>query len=457
MAVRILENYMKENAAAVLSVVESVEKLRKEGAGILSPEEAAAISVAMYGAPPKPPASNVACILSAKRLWVEDKSMADDVVMSMSVARYGIESNSRRAESAAEKIARIMDDITNDLKPYIDSPDRVFVGLNDDSTPRVDCTKYTLVNPDKKKITLESFKMSNVTERVEKSLNEILSEVHQQKIDHQDASTSNFINVIMHHAIVKFVISWANNVEFALKEHEQATRPISSHVLKVKSAVKDIMNLVGNSYCSTATQLTSLPEISRFERAANICYTALMAETYERIVSDLLFYINFKIIRVDDKEYVKNSLGTMAGTVKKPLCIERRDAAETLFGLCFMLKMMPPQFVDIIMTLPWMDLQNSNCHYKGLPVLLRNYGPRFDDSWARFKDVLSERNRVVKELCDKGGRIDQVDAIANLVGLVYVLVVDAANAFQEQRTCSYKFLNEIKDKFRLWNKFVRAQ
>ena len=460
---------MKTNAAAVLTVVESVEKLRmEEGGGILSPEEAATISVAMYGAPPKPAAGNVASIISPhkrKRLVVEDKSMVDDVVLSMSVARYGIENNRSRAEAAAENIGRIMEEIITTpatcttLKPYIDILDKVFVGLNDDNTPRVDCTKYELVGD--KEITLASFQEPAVISSVENNLKEILSEV-QQKDQGASNNLQSYIKVLGKNTSMNSIISWADGVENMLKQYAQAPQPnyfplVSRHASKVKMAVKEIMSLVGKSYCRTATQLTSIQDISKFQKATDTCYAALMAETHERIVSNLLFYVNFKIVEGNEKEYVKNRLGTMAGTIKKPISIERRDAAETLFGLCFMFKIMPPEFTDSVLTFP-----STNLSYHGrcgtrLSPLLSNYGPRFEDCWARCKDVLSERSRVIKTLHDKDSRIDYVDATANLTGPVYVLVLDVANAFQAQRTCAYKFLNEIKEQYRLWNKFVQAR
>lgn len=464
MAARILEDYMKTNAAAVLTVAESVEKLR---GGISSPEEAAAISVAMYGAPPKPAAGNVASIVSPhkrKRLAVDDQAMADDIVTSMSVARYGIENNRSRAEAAVENIARIMEEITTtpatcttSIKPYVDTLDRVFVGLNDDNTPRVDCTKYKLVETvDKKKITLASFQEHDVIDSVENSLKDMLSEVQQEASDH----LKSYIKVLASNVSMNSIISWADGVESALKEAQSTPSPpppnyfllISRHASKVKMAVKEIASLVGKSYCRTATQLTSAQDISKFQKATDTCYTALMAETHERIVSNLLFYVSFKTVEGNSKHYVKNRLGAMAGTVNKPISIERRDATETLFGLCFMFKIMPPEFVDSVLAFPLADLSRFGTR---LTPLLCNYGPRFQDSWARFKDVLSERSRVVTR--DGGKRIDYVEAIANLTGPVYVLVLDVATAFQAQRTCAYKFLNEIKEQYRLWDTFVQAQ
>ena len=465
---RILEDYMKTNAAAVLTVAESVEKLRTGGVGILSPEEAAAISVAIYGAPPKPAAGNVANIVSPykrQRLVMKDKSMADDIVLAMSVARYGIENNRNRAEAAAENIGRIMEDITSTpttcttIKPYVDTLDRIFVGFNDDNTPRVDCTKYKLVETDKK-ITPKSFQEPSVTQSVETNLKEILSEVFQND---QGADLMPYINSLA--LRMDPIISWANGVETVLKKQQVKVESIlpphsyfsARDISEVKMAVKDIMSLVGQSYCRTVTQLTSAQDISRFQKATDTCYTALMAETHERIVSNLLFYVSFKTVKENKKDYVKNRLGVMAGTVNQPVSIKRRDVAETLFGLCFMFKIMPPEFIDSVLTFPSKDLSYHGLSGTRLTPLLSNYGPRFEVSWARFKDVLSERSRAVRILHDKGNRIDYVDATANLTGLVYVLVLDVANAFQAQRTCAYKLLNEIKEQYRLWNKFVQAK
>lgn len=463
MAVKILEDYMKTNAAAVLMVAESVEKLRAEEGGISSPEEAAAISVAMYGAPPKPAAGSVASIVVSprKRLAVEDKSMADHVVMSMSVARYGIENNRSRAEAAAENIGKTMEEITAAAPATCTNTlDRVFVGLNDDNTPRVDRTKYKLVGD--KKITLASFQDTAVIESVENNLKDILSEVQDRD---QQQGANKYVKVLASNISMNSIISWADGVEAALKDHERLAAPdnyfplISRHASKVKLAVKEIMSLVGKSYCRTATQLTSARDISKFQKATDICYTALMAETHERIVSDLLFYVSFKTVDSATKDYVKNRLGAMAGTAGKKggppvISVERRDAAETLFGLCFMFKIMPPEFVDSVLTFPSADLSYHGVSGTRLAPLLSYYGPCFEASWVRFNSVLAERSRVVRAMLNE--RIDYVDATANFTGPVYVLVGDVANAFQAQRTCAYKLLNEIKEQYRLWDTFVQA-
>lgn len=494
MAVRILENYMKANAAAVLTVVESVEKLRTERGGISSPEVAAAISVAMYGAPPKPAAGNVASIVSPprkrkrlvmgynspprkrKRLVVEDKSLADDVVLLMSVARQGIESNRKRAEAAAENIGRIMREITTapaactTIEPYVDTLDKVFVGLNNDYTPCVDCTKYTL-SDSTKNITLASFHESTVLDSVEKSLRDVLSKVQERetsKVQEKEPSDNlrQYIKNVATNISMNSIILWADGVESVLKECAQSTPSpsnyfplISRHASEVRKAVQRIKRLVGESYCKMpATQLISAGDISEFRQAADTCYSALMAETHERIVSNLLFYVNFKVVEGNKQDYVKNRLGTMAGTVREPIRIERRDTTETLFGLCFMFKIMPREFTECVLTFPSANLSSyhgrSGTH---LTPLLSYYGPRFEDSWVRFKDVLWERSEAVRKSHERGKRIDYVDATANLTGLVYVLVLDVANAFQAQRTCAYKLLNEIKEQYKLWNKFVHAQ
>nr|BDV50191.1 MAG: wsv308-like protein [Chiromantes dehaani nimavirus] len=458
MATKILEDYMNTTAAAVLTVVESVEKLRTEGGvRILSPEEAAAISVAMYGAPPKPAASNVTSIVSPpyKRLVLEDKSIVDDVVISMSIARHGIENNRSRVEAAVEVICRIMEEITTTThstkQPYVDTLDRVFVGLNNDNTPRVDCTKYKLVG-DNKDITLASFQKREVIDSVEGNLKEMLS-----KVQRSNNNLKSYIETLANNIRMNFIISWANNVETALKKEtqQQSTPPPPNYFpYEVQMAVQNIKNLVGKSYLRTATQLTSDRDISDFQKAADTCYTALMTETHERIVSNILFNANFKIVEENKKDYVKNRLGVMAGTVKESISIERRNANETLFYLSFMFKIMPPEFVDCVLTFPSADLSYHGHSGTRLTPLLSNYGPPFEDSWIRFKEVLSERSSAVK--AENGRRIDYVDATANLTGPVYVLVLDMANAFQAQRTCAYTFLNEIKEQYRLWTKFVQA-
>lgn len=462
---------MKSNAEAVLTVVESIEKLRNE---VISPEQAAALSVAIYGAPPKPPATNVATLISERRRVVEDDVLVNDVVLSMSVARYGLENNRNRAESAANNICRIMEGITSTpsittkTKPYVDTLNEIFVRLNDDNSPRVDCSKYKLVGTDKN-VTAASFKEKSVLDQVVSSLKDILSKVD-DNYHRNVGGLQSYVNALANNnSSMNAIVSWADTVENALKKQQQQQLAGggggggvgdncfcgSRYTLKVNIALKEIMRLVGQSYCKTVSQLTSVQDLNNFEKATDTCFKALMADTHERIICTLLFYVSFKNIIRDEKEYVKKRLGTLAGTTCEPDEIERRTAAETLFGLCFMFKMLPPEFVDSILTFPSGDLSYHGRSGTRLSPLLSNYGPPFEEPWARFKDVLAERSKVVRTMQNKARRIDSIDAIANLTGSMYVLILDVANAFQAQRTSADKFLNEIKEQYKLWNKFVK--
>ena len=450
---------MRTNAAAVLTVAESVEKLRMEEGGISSPEEAASLSVALYGAPPKPSAGDVASLLAPpckrQRLEVEDKSLADDVVLKMSVARYALENNRKRAETAAENISRIMEEITK-TSPV----DTLFIGLNNDNTPCVDCSKYKLSGEDKQ-ISVVSFQKTAVIDSVEQQLAELLSKVK----DPRGGGANNlrhYISVLANNASMNTFVAWADKIETTLKEYERLQKTssvvssgalVSRHAAKVKLAVTDIMKLVGRAYCKTVTQLITAQDISTFQKATDICYNALMAETHERIVSHLLFYVNFKTVEGNKKDYVKKRLGSMAGMEKEPLFIERREASEALFCLCFMFKIMPPEFVDCVLTFPSADLSYHGRSGTRVVPLLNNYGHRFEETWSLFKEVLSERSRVIR---GNLSRIDCVDATANLTGSVYVLVSDVAYTFLQQRACAYNFFNDLKELYGLWNKFAQS-
>ena len=479
MARQILEKYMAANAAAVLAVAESVEKLRMEEGRISSPEVAACLSVALYGAPPKPSARSVASLAGShkgERLEVGDKSMADDVVLSMSVARYGLDCNRRRAEAAAAKISCIMEEIARTpvartaRKPYVNTLDRVFIGLNDDNTPRVDCSKYKLTGREKK-ITVASFQVAAVIESVEEQLTEVFSDVQDPQGGRAN-KFGTFLNTLVHNVNFVNVVAWADGIESALKEHERRPGTSSSsstacsgegggaltsrHANDVTTAVNSIMKLVGKSFGKTVTQLTSAQDISEFQIAARTCYSALMEETHERIVCLLLFYVSFKVVDGSERDYVKKRLGAMAGTVREPLFIERREASETLFGLCFMLKVMPPDLVHCILSFPSAVFSYHGGEGTCVESLLRGFGPCFEGSWNRFMDVLSHRSLAVRALNDKRSRVDCVDATANLTGPVYVLILDVADAFQAQRACAYKCLNIIKEQCQLWSRFVKS-
>lgn len=144
----------------------------------------------------------------------------------------------------------------------------------------------------------------------------------------------------------------------------------------------------------------------------------------------------------------------MAGN-KKPVSLARRTPEEMLFGICFLFKVMPCEFVSCILYSPPMNLTpqrgpSGTC----LETLLRGYGPSFENSWLTFNEVLQERINAIKTTPGKLRRVDTHDAYVNLTGPVYVLILDLARTLTHQRTCSKNFLDKITEQYLLWNTFV---
>ena len=432
MAAKILEEYMKTTASAVLTVVNSVESLKTT----ISQEEAAAISVAMYGAPPKPSVSDVATISHPhKRRKLEDKMLIDnDAVLSMSVARYGIQKNLERVEAILENIERIMIEIAVSSNRMM--PDEIFVGLHE---PYIDSTKYKLIEGEEE--TIESFK--NCMQSVEENLKEVFENTLYLEDLHIDYVLKN----------INPALRWANCIEMELKS-KQASPPqpaVFRRSVVIRAAVTELKRLVGKSICRTATQLISAQDIHAFEDATRCCYNALLATIHEQIISNVLFDVFFELSEKNEKKIAQKRLKLN----EEPFFIKRRDAAETLFGLCF-ISIVMPGMADVVFTFPPKHLHHSewteSCSIK---VLRKILNPHFENSWICFQNVLAERKRQVIKYEDL--RIDNVDAIANLTGPVYFLISDVNNALEQLRISAYKFFNKTSMHCSLWKKLIKFQ
>ena len=475
----ILEGYLNATALAVLRVAEAVENLK--GREALSPQEAAYLSVAMYGAPPKPSAGNVAAVV---KQGIADKELSDDVLLKMSVARRGQETNSARANIAADDICTIMEDVTgkgfkySNQRALADENNRVHIGMLNDTTPIIACGRYKMhTGNNPPAVTVEAIQNQATISAVENNFNEIFKDVQNNQQQQQNQS---FVTTVANNVNLGALVAWADSVEKAIRSPNNispstaavttpapalATGPsrvvdeITSRNSSVaKTAVQTIYSLVGSSYCRTVTQLTSAQDILRFKKAADTCFEALMTDTRERAIVNFLFYVNFKVVEGDsEREFVKQRLASMAGN-RKPLVIARRTAEEMLFGTCFLFKVMPREFVACILNFPTMSL-SSHHGLSGtcLAPLLNNYGPSFDNSWSLFNQVLQQRSKAVKSLCGKLNRVDTRDSSSNLTGPVYVLVLDLARTLTHQRTCSKNFLDKITEQYLLWNKFVEGK
>nr|BDT62686.1 MAG: wsv308-like protein [Metapenaeus ensis nimavirus]GBG35492.1 wsv308-like protein [Metapenaeus ensis nimavirus] len=461
----ILEKYLEATAKAVLAVAQSVEKQWEMEGTQPSVEMAAALSVAMYGAPPKPTAGDIADLLPSHggRKNMRDASLAEKTVLAMSVARYGIEATHKIAETAAEDIYDIMASIVSrpspsNVRPYIERT--VFIGLNGDNHPIVDCTKYKM-DGDETQMSPSMFTSTVVLEEVEKDLVDLFSEVQDPEMTR--VNLKSYVKRIATNGQMESIMSWGDEAERKLRRREQPEQScyhlsdyqISRRATEVNAAVADIMRHVGKSYCSKATQLISAQDIINFQRAIGTCYDALMADTHECIISHVFFYANFKIMEDNPKTYVKEKLGTAAGTLSRPATLKRRTVSEMLFYLCFMFKIMPVDFVGSVLTFPDKGLSYHGRSGTRLGPLLSNYGPRFQESWSLAQGVLQKRRETVTHLTQNKTRVDTLDAFANLTGPVYVLVLAVAKTFQAQRACAFKFLKEIDEQYKLWNKFVQ--
>lgn len=468
----VFEKYMKQTASAVLEVVESAEKFKGRTVDV---EQAAILLALMYGDAPKTSAGNVASIVAASSSVTAQQKLLRDcdekTGLAISAARYGIEHNQQRAESSATEICKIMEEIAPSaltaLKLRLANTNKVHIGLNDDNTPRVDCSRYSIIasnNDATRNITAASFADTTVLDTVEKKLKDIFS-----KLDPQQQQPDSLIyvkNLANSHSMTA-IVAWADAVEGVLRTADPALQRASSmctdsplvsrYASAITRAMIVIMEVVGKSYCKTVTQLSSAQDLDKFDKATETCYKALMADTHERLVCTVLFYVCFRPTQVNSKEYVKRMLGAMSGSSNtEPVAIERRSAADTLFGLCFMFKMLPSEFVDGILSFPSGGFSYHGLSGTSLGPLLSNYCPRFEEPWLLFKGLLAERTAMVRNVVINGGSIEAVDAGANLTGPVYVLISDAALAFQRQRFCTGRMLADVKEKYDLWDSYTRS-
>nr|BDT63019.1 MAG: wsv308-like protein [Trachysalambria curvirostris nimavirus] len=462
MAVSILENYMKATSAAVLKVASSIEKLWEGENGTTSRDMAAALSVALYGAPPKPTVGDVAGVLSyGGRRPVCDASLAKEATLAVSAARYGIDSTRSFAESAANQICRIMGDAVPTASSVLHgvsstySQRRVFIGLDKENEPTVDCSKYKM-DGNRTQVTQLMFESSSVLAEVEKNLGSIFSKIQNPEIA---GNLKNYVKQTATNKSMGLIVSWGDRVETKLIESEGCTNNYSVSWCArddIHSALVDIMRHVGKSYCLRATQLTSASDIASFKKAIDTCYNALMAETHERIICNVLFYANFKVVEMDPKMCVRESLGAAASTQAYPTLIKRRTPNETLFFLCFLFKIMPPDFVHTVLTFPMKGMSYHGRSGTRLGPLLSSHDPHFQEFWVHSQGLLDKRSDTVTRLSQSGVRCDAVDATANLTGPVYVLVMAVANSFQAQRACSLGILQQVETQYRTWNKFVQG-
>nr|BDT63540.1 MAG: wsv308-like protein [Pasiphaea japonica whispovirus] len=466
MATQILEEYIKNTASSVIQVAEAVEKLK----GVQNPEEAAALAIALYGTPPKPSAANVAVAISS------NPERSNKVLMDMSVARVGQENNRHRVETAIEDICGAMEDVTGSGFRFkqqhyhmtqIKDENKVYIQMVDDHTPQVAAGKYVMetINggSNTNEIGLQCFRSPATLQAVKNKLKDIFANV-QQTSNNNDFS--NFVSAVANNGNMGALINWADKVENIITLQQRnnfgLNKNIGDDVLYSRNAgicrvaVKDISQLVGVSYCVPATQLTLAEDIMKFKKAADVCFDVLMSDTIERIITNFLFYVNFKVVEGTDKEkFVKERLASMSGLSNAPITIIRRSAQDTLFGMCYLFKVLPTELVACILNFPTAP---SNYGVSGtcLASTLTNYGTNFDKSWVLFNNVIGERLAAVKDLNSKHRRLDSLDATANLTGPVYVLVLDLARTFSCQKTCSDNFLHEIREQYLLWNKFVEA-
>nr|BDU62212.1 wsv308-like protein [Chionoecetes opilio bacilliform virus]GAV93231.1 capsid protein [Chionoecetes opilio bacilliform virus] len=424
-AVDIIEGYMKSMAEAVLRMVESVENMQE---GTATAEEAAKLMAIAYGSSPKPTTKNVAALVCSN-------NTDSDISLSISAARYGMRMNRLRADASAIDISNIMDTIISTHRPIRPRIIEVHVGMTSTGV-RVDCSKYSLNDNDDG----DEVDTNNVITRLQGIFGDVEKYEYVEKLV----------------VCMTGVYQWSDQVAQIIRKGEEnntshTTNPrLSLSSREVRDAVRKITELVGSSFGRTVTQLTTGQELSKFKKATCICYQALMANTREQVICDVLFNVCFKRPPVNAKDKIIEMSG---GRVEKEK-LERRSKNDILYGLCFLSEMLPSGFLKSIWSV------SDACHggsSNALYPLLSHYYPRAEEPWHRFKDVIEERERVIAASQGEKCGADVTDAVSNLTGLVYVLVSDVAYAYSLQRTCTERLVSDVTQHCNFWTTFIEAE
>lgn len=257
--------------------------------------------MALYGAPPKPSAGDVASVL---KQGISDQGLSEDVLLKMSVARRGQETNLKRANAAADDINAIMEDIScrGDFKYAFRqfNLDKVHIGMLDNNTPVVACDRYIMQTPTnattpEEEVTVQALQNQQTIQAVGNKLDEIFE--HVQDASNRKADILSFVKSVTGNVNLGSLVAWADAVEKAINSPLTCVDEIvSRNSVKAKNAVQTIYSLVGSSYGRIATQLTSAQDIRNLNNAAETCYELLMADTVERAFINFVFYVSFKVL-----------------------------------------------------------------------------------------------------------------------------------------------------------------
>lgn len=526
---KIIEDYICTTSKAVLDAAYSLEN--QPGLRVrLSNDYAAKISAILYGVAPKPSVKNVAIL--ADRAHVSDPELAKEILLSISAASLGKDFNRERAEEATNRIGQIIDGITVVSSPPFGAistaaaattcpisfdalvegrnafllsyeQDDIYVGQTKNGDPVVDFSKYRLVD---NKASIESSsdktteapsskeeKNKQVNINVEKSMNELLSEIIQNVPSSSpgpssSVSTSNFKQYVdlVSQKVLPIVLKWGNSLENELKIMQDVDSVVTANkeegeveisntsavnitrralidsksilepiVAEANKAVLNISHLVGRAFGRTVTQLTSVEELDKLVNNLKECEYAIKMNALEKILSRIFFYVNFKHSK-SNLDIVKNKLAIIAGVKPNVQHIERRSREEILFGLCYLLKILPPFCTQLVMA-HGIDSRTEWYGKNLVSDFLTGYGTCSEKPWQRCHKILNSKSQLVSEMLKNGERIDSIDASVKQLGPVYVVISDAALAFEQLNVNLEKFIIDIREKYNLWKIFVEGK
>nr|BDT63097.1 MAG: wsv308-like protein [Sicyonia whispovirus] len=452
MSSEILEQYMKETSRAVLAAAAGLERLN----GVSSLEDAAALSAALYGAPPKPSAASVAELTSRGRL--DDRNLEDEALLSISAARWGVSSSVQSLNDALEDINVATHGVSSPLgipgqSLFAWAPEDMHVGLNRDNSPVVTPGRFTIVEPElaQNPAPGKAFK-----EEAEKQLGDILGLAEGDTSGHKA-----FVGSVADSGRLESLVCWADEFEAAVERARGGSWPDSvqsPYASEAAAAVQTISSLVASSCFKTHSQLSSPSELETFGKAATDLFRVLMADTYQKVMSCFLFHASFAVVRPRDaRDDVRRRLADGGGSSRQSVKVKRRTAAETLSAVCFVLKMMPSSFVNIVFEFPRTGLgSHHGSSSTSLFPALSCIGPQFATAQDKYIQALKARRSVARRASEEGKRADYADAAVNLTGSAASLLSLLARTLLLQRTCSLVFLRKMKEYQRLWSDFSEA-
>ena len=504
---KIVEDFTLESSKCALRAAFELERCYAENNGepALSPVFSAHILARLFGNMPRLPRVSDISLLGSDfktRAAYTHRELVRDVPF-FSIARFGQEYNQQRLDDSFRRIDRIFRNLYV-VKPILPGDahhtnfyDDIFISrrhhdivrhngapLLDDAMYSIhasvsagggavlDFTRYRLCESGSQ--APPPYRPATTTDLISSVESGINGLFGNKGGDGQH--TNGLINTVLQKVLPK-TQAWANDFTEKLKYASniaegggggflghniyQEKSVMETHMTDTKMALAKTLHLIRRSSGRTVTQLSTVEELNSFRENIDCCRNTLIMGTKERIVSTLLFYVSFKPSSGSELNYIRKKVGTLTESGRiddynEPIIeIERRTLYETLFGLCYFFKVLPPVYTDFLFSLE--SLSKTKLYDNRLVTHLSNScDQNFDALWDRYIDFLQKRIEFLKKLRDTDKKIDGVDVCNNLMGPTHTLVSDVALALENIKYSLNNFLVDLREKYNLWQSYITS-